>query len=311
MASKSEDRRRSNVDLPEEKPSSDEITFYEYWGVVPGAIARATGIEGVLPDDEEVECIISVDHKFAHIMRAELNTYPGQQRMFISDVWEPSGDKSLYGRGIPENVRGPQMALNATVNTRLDNKTWAMAKPLIVNPDLLEDEDDLIAKPNWVIRVTGKPDDVAKFVDIPDVTAGASQEAAEFERYIDDESGINKMVQASQSFGQNRTFGGISLAFSAASRPVRLIARGFELNLISDGLKKIYMMFMVNLDEQILIRVLDDPRAPEFVRVDPLSLSLDIDFIPRGTFAMASREAVVDGLSQFIQGIGQNPMLSQ
>jgi hypothetical protein len=227
--------------------------------------------------------------------------------MFIADVWEASGDKDLHGSGIPENARGPQMALNATINQRLDNKSWAIAAPLIVNMDALEDEDDLVARSNWVIRGHGKPSDLAQFIQMPDITRDAVNEGREFERQIADEAGINKTVEASQSFGSNRTAQGISIAFSAASRPVRAIARGFERNLISKGLKKIYTMFLSDLDEEILIRVTDDPRAPEFVKVDPLSLTLDIDFVPKGTFALASREAVAQNLVQFAQAAASMP----
>lgn len=303
------DKRRKNVGLPDEKLPKEEVKLYEYWGKIPKDIAKEAGIE-VKPGEYEVESIVTLAN-MAVIIRAERNTNPAQERMFVSDVWESSGDNSIYGRGIPENVRGPQLALNSTVNIRLDNKAWAIAAPIIINIDKIEDVDDLIARPNWYIRTHGAPNDVAQFASIPDLTSTTVQEAQEFERYIDDESGMNKVVQATQGFGSNRTAAGISLAFSAASRPVRMIARGFEQNLIAKGLKKLFMLFVTNMDKELVIRVTNDPLAPQFINVDPFSLALDVDFIPSGSFALTMRESMLESMMQFVDSASKIPPVAQ
>ncbi len=300
------DKRRQNVSLPQVEPPKGELEFYEYHGKIPADVAKTAGIT-VGDDETEVECIVTWNKDKKLIHRAERNTFPGQQRMFIRDVWELSGDKDLHGRGVPENVRGPQMALNATVNLRLDNKAWAIAHPMGVDVDGLEDENDLIARVNWIIRCRRDPRTVLYSIPIPDITAESMAEERDFERIINDESGVSGPVQATQSFGSNRTAQGISIAFSAASRPVRMIARGFERNLIAKGLKKLYTMFLMDMNEEVLIRITDDPRAPEYLKVDPMSLSLNIDFIPKGTSALASREAVAQNLVQFAQAMASMP----
>ncbi len=301
------DRRRKNVGLPEEgTQSKHSVRLYEYWGKVPAEYAEAASIE-VKKGEYEVEIIATLagSGKPEVLIRQERNTNPGQERMFVSDVWEPSGDNSLYGVGISENARGSQLALNATINMRLDNKAWAIAQPVIVDLGKIETVDDLVARPNWIIRTHGSPDDVVKFAAIPDVTASAHIEAGEFERYIDDESGMNKVVQASEGFGSNRTRGGISLAYSAASRPVRLIARGFEQNLLAKGLKKIFMLFVTNMDKEIVVRVTKDQQAPQFLKVDPFSLAMDVDFIPSGSFALTQRESMLEALETWMDGISK------
>jgi hypothetical protein len=303
------DKRRNNVGLPNDVQDKEAVDVYEYWGKVPKDVAEEAGIK-VPEGDTDVECICSIVNLDV-LIRQEENRHPAQERMFISDVWELSGDNSLYGRGIPENVRGSQMALNATINIRLDNKAWAIAAPIIVNIDKIEDVDDLIARPNWVIRTQGAPNDVAQFVTIPDLTASTPVEAEAFERYIDDESGMNKIVQANQGFGSNRTAHGISLAFSAASRPVRMVARGFEQNLIAKGLKKIFMLFVTNMDKEVVIRVLRDPKAPQYITVDPFSLAMNVDFIPSGSFALTMREAMLESMMSFVDAASKIPPVAQ
>jgi len=304
-------RRRSSIGLPPLNVGSNSVSLYEYWGKVPSDVASNWGIKAK-PGEFEIECIVTLA-EMEIIVRAERNTMPGQTRMFISDVWEPSGDGTGYGRGIPENVRGSQQALNLTVNLRLDNKAWAIAAPLVVNTDKMEDPDrDLVARVNWVIRGKGAaPSEIAQFASIPDMTANSMTEAQEFERHIDEESGMNKSVQATQSFGSNRTLGGISLAYSAAARPLRLIAKGFEDNLISLGLKKIYLLLVAGLDEEILFRVTDNPEAPEFLTADPLSLALDVDFVASGSFALTQRDQTLQSMNSFFDSISKLPMLAQ
>lgn len=297
-----EDKRRRSTGLPILDRAPETVALYEYHGLVGREEAQDAGIEA-LENEYEIEIIATMVEKDV-IIRAERNTFPGSARMWISDVWEQAGDESIYGRGIPENSRGSQMALNTTVNLRLDNKAWAIAMPLLVNIDEIEDPNDLIARPNWIIRTNGKPSDIAQFADIPDVTQGAYQEAEYFSSIIEEESGMKPEVQGGP-FGSNRTASGISLAFSAATRPLRLIARGFEQNLITKGLKLLYTYFLAELDREIVVRLLDDPTAPEFLRVDPSSLSLDIDFIPTGTFALVSRENAAGMITDFASAISQ------
>jgi hypothetical protein len=143
------------------------------------------------------------------------------------------------------------------------------------------------------------------------MTGNSIAESQEFERHIDEESGQNKTVQATQSFGSNRTLGGISLAYSAAARPVRLIAKGFEDNLIAQGLKKIFMLLVAGLDEEMIVRITDDPKAPEFLKVDPLSLALDVDFIASGSFALTSRDQTLQSVNGFFDSLSKLPFLSE
>ena len=307
------DERRSAMGLPEVQLDPEEIILFEFSGRIPAAIAKTyKGLE--VPDGEfETEIIATVDEDFTICLRAERNHMPNQMRMWVSDVWEPTTEKSVNGRGIPENVRGSQQALNVTVNLRLDNKAWAIAAPLVVNLDKLESPaTDLVARVNWVIRGRGAaPSEIAQFTSIPDVTSGSTLEAQEFERHIDEESGMNKAVQATQSTGSNRTFGGISLAYSAAARPVRLVAKGFEDNLISQGLKKIFAVLVEYLDDDVAVRVTDDPRSPEYLRCSPMDLALDVDFVASGSFALAQRDQIVQAMGSFFDSLSKLPQLTQ
>jgi len=303
-----EDKRRKAVGLPAVDKAPETLQLYEYWGRIPVEAAELYKIK-VDPNESEIEAIITtVDNSV--VIRAERNTNPAQERMWVVDRWEESGEQSIYGRGIAENVRGSQMALNATINLRLDNKAWAIAKPIVINNEFLVDANDLVAKPNWIIRVNGKPDDILKFEDIPDMTMNSHAEADFFARVMQDESGIGPEVEGGP-YGSNRTLGGISIAVSSASRPLRLIAKGFEHNLIARGLKLIHMNFISDLDEEIVVRAIDNPNAISFLTLDPVKVGLDIDFVAKGTFGMVSREAIASNITQFAQAVAQIAQVDQ
>lgn len=310
------DKRRKDVGLPEVELHGETVHLKEYWGVVPADIAKQEGIE-VLENEHEVECLITIvgtdrDKLGDVIIRKERNRWPNQMRLFVRDVWEFAGERSMYGRGIPENVRGSQQALNVTVNLRLDNQAWAIAAPLVVNMDKLENKDDLVARVNWVIRGRGaSPSEIAQFVQVPNISGSAIAEANEFERHINDESSMNKQVQATESFGSNRTYGGISLAYSAAARPIRLIARGFETNLIAKGVKKLFTSLAVRLSDEMKIRITDDPSAPKYLEVDPLKLALDVDFLASGSFALLQREQLTQNIAGFLDFLSKVPTLAE
>jgi hypothetical protein len=310
------DKRRQAINLPAAELHGETVHLKEYWGVIPAEIAKAHDID-VNKDEEEVESIVTIagvdrDKLGKVIIRAERNRMPNQMRLFVRDVWEHSGERSPWGRGIPENVRGSQQALNVTVNLRLDNQAWAIAAPLVVNLDKLENTADLTARVNWVIRGRGAaPNEIAQFVQIPNITGNAIPEAQEFERHIEDESGMNKQVQATQSFGSNRTYGGISLAYSAAARPVRLIARGFESNLVAKGVKKLFISLAMRLSDTMKIRVTDNPMAPQYLEVDPLKLALDVDFVASGSFALLQREQLIQNILGFLDFLSKAPQLAQ
>lgn len=308
--SNSTDKRRTSIGLPQLEDYKESVEIEEYYGVVPADIAKSAGIE-VLPDEHEVECIVTMAERTV-IIRAERNKLPNQMRPFVASVWEPSGDRTFYGRGIVENVRGAQQALNATANLRLDNQAWAIAAPMIVNLDKIESPEDLVARVNWVIRGRGAPGDIASFVNIPNVTASAMSEQREFERHIEDESAINKIVQATESFGSNRTLGGISLAYSAASRTVRLIARGFEINLIHKGFKKLYSMLVGMLDDDIVVRITDRAgMANKLKKLSPLDIALDVDIQAAGSFALLQRSQLIENMQAFFDFLSKSPNIAQ
>lgn len=311
-APSSRDTRRSAVGLDTLKRSESEVAMIEYWGHIPIETATALGIKPF-----EVEDLVPVIATFVgdqegnpkHLLSAERNLLPGSIHPFIIDIWEDVGE-GMGGRGVCENTGGPQTALNATINSRLDNKSIAIQQILGVNVDALEDTDDLKARANWVIRVKGNPKEALFQLGVQDVTQRAYEEAREFERFIDESAGLPKAAQGTESYGSNRTAQGIATVFQAATKFIRDITDSLEQNLIAHTARLFYQHAILFLPDQVFVMITDNPRAPEIRQVSIPQLAADVDFVTSGVQGIAMRELMVTQMIQFLQTTA-NPVDAQ
>lgn len=301
------DRRRSIEGLP--PVAGEQIELFEYWGTMPAEEASELGIE-VMSEELEVpvHCVLlGRNSETKDTLLAERNGLPGQTWPFVKDIWEDLGYGS-YGRGVFENIQGPQMALNATINSRIDNKASAIQQMLGVDISMLEDpENDLKFKPNWIIRTNGDPNQAIVPFSVPDITQSAYIEAKEFERMIEEQSGVTKYVQGTESFGSNRTAQGISLVFQAANKFLRDITAQFEQNVIAKTCKLTYQMMLQFMPDEFLIMVTENPLLPQYKQVQLPNLAADVDFVASGIQGLAMKEMAQSQLIEFLQ-VTANPM---
>lgn len=279
------------------------LSTMDFWGVMPQDVAEQAGIE--FPSDEldvPVHCILLFDKsKMVDYLFVERNQLPGHALPFVHDVWEDVGH-GADGRGITENTEGPQTALNVTVNTRLDNKATAIQQIIAANIDVLEDpEEDLKFKQNWIIRTNGNPREAIYPLTVPDLTAGSHVEAKEFERMIEESSGINKFVSGTESFGSNRTASGINTVFQAASRFLRDITSQMEYNLMAGTAKLFYQHVIQFMPDQFLVDITDNPQAPKLREIALQKIVQDVDFIAFGVQGLQIKEVELNQLIQFAQ----------
>ncbi len=275
----------------------------DFWGVVPKEVAEEAEIDVISDElDVPVHMLILFDKdQPVDYLVAERNDLPGHTLPFVHDVWEDVGHGNA-GRGICENTQGPQTALNVTVNTRLDNKATGIQQIIGANVDQLENpEEDLQFKQNWIIRTNGDPRQALFPFVVPDMTGGSNIEAREFERMIEESSGVNKFVQGTESFGSNRTATGINTVFQAASRFLRDITAQMEHNLISGTAKLFYQHIIKFMPDKILVDITEDPRAPEFRRIALENIVKDVDFVASGVQGLQMKEAELNSLLQFSQ----------
>jgi len=304
------DQRRSIVGLNAIERNS--VQLLDFWGVIPREVAEDLKIE-YASDEYEIpsHCIMLLkEGQPAECVYSERNEIPGQSIPFVKDIWEDVGVGNV-GRGIPENCLGPQMALNATINSRIDNKATAIQQILGVDISRLESpEEDLAYKQNWIIRTEGDPKNVLYPLSVPDVTTMAYMEAKEFERMIEEQSGITKYVQGSESYGSNRTAQGISIVSQAASKFIRDITSQFELNLISTTAELVYKHVLQFLPDEFVVQITDNPNAPEFLQIALENIAADVDFVANGVQGLAMKEMAQSQLIQFLQAI-TNPIDAQ
>lgn len=303
------DQRRTIVGLNPLK--RNEVELMEFTGLMPRAEAEELKIEvGSQEYMVPVVCMLTVDKEgVKDYLFAKRNDIPSHEIPFIRDIWEDTGE-GYAGRGIPENSQGPQMALNATVNSRIDNKATAIQQIIgVVEEALTNPEEDLSFKQNWIMRFENEGDIRTKLMalNVADVTQGAHIEANEFARHIEEGSGILKYVQGTESYGSNRTASGIQTVYSAASKFIRDIAQQHEHNLISGTARLIYKHVLKYMPDEFLVLLTEDPNTPIYRQIALRNLAKDVDFIPYGVQGLAQRELAQSQMIQYAQ-ITANPV---
>lgn len=289
-----------------------EIPLFDFWGDIPAEIATELSLK-VLPNEVMVPAhvILLADrtHSMIDVLVAERNPLPAGRIPLVKDIWEDLGIGS-QGRGIPENTHGPQMALNVTINSRIDNKASAIQQILGVNEDLIDDPDDLKFKQNWVIRVNGDPKQAIYPISVPDLTASASTEAEYFERLIEESSGMTKFVQGTDSFGSNRTASGINQVFQAASKLLRDITFQFEQNLIAETSTLVYQHILLFMPDDFLVELTGNQDVPQMRKIALQDIAADVQFIASGVTGLQQKETEQNSLIQFAQATA-NPVDAQ
>lgn len=307
------DRRRAIEGL--EALRRKQCALLEFWGVMPSAEAGPLGIQTVGSEDETpVHCVFLAGqdgYQIQDYLLAERNSIPGQMLPFVVDVWEDLGS-GFDGRGIPENVQGPQTALNVTINSRIDNKAAAIQQILGVNTEELDDPDeDLQFKQNWVIRTKIDPNHVIKALSVPDLTANSYQESQFFSTAIEEQSSVTKFVQGTESFGSNRTASGIQTVYQAANKYLQDLTSQFEQNLIARTCMLVYQHVLKFMPDEILVKVTRDPMAPEYRKMVIGDLAEDLEFVPSGVHGLAVKAQQQGNLIQFAQVMKDSPYVNQ
>lgn len=301
-----QDYRRSIEGLP--NLQRKDMVLYDFWGTMPTKEATDLGI--IAASDEilvpaHVVLLGDSTGPALDYLVAERNPLPTQNLPFIHDVWEDLGH-SPHGRGVCENAAGPQMALNVSVNTAIDNRSSAIQQIMGVNIDQMEDpEEDLVYKQNWIMRFNGNPKDALFPLTVPNMTDGINMEIEQYSKMIEEQSGIAKL--APDSFGSNRTAGGMSLVFQSASKFLRDITFQFEQNLIGQTARLMYQHILLFMPDEFLVNLTDNPLVPLMRKVALKDLAADCDFIPMGLQGLQMKETELQQLIQFAQSV-QNPI---
>ena len=289
----------------------DDIELHEYHGLIPRELLEDKK-EGnnkdtnLSPDQEPFVEVIAALANRKTLCRLELNPLTTQVRPIIKSVWEDIPFE-FYGRGIVENARGPQIALNTTVCMGLDEKALAIRKVIGVDQNKVEEGQELVTSPGEIWYFNGPPKDAIFPLDSTSSAQNMMQEASFFATAIQEATGATKYSQGTDSPSLNRTATGISLIVGASSRQLKSIVAGFERSAIGPALNLFKDIIIQYVPMGLLMRIAGEGSNPEDYKFDPRDIAGDFDFIPLGSLSIAAQEVHIQQLTSFLQGTA-NPV---
>ncbi len=203
--------------------------FYEMWGLNQVKHLKANGAE--IPKSYEsgdyIESMVSVAHNCkgggSQVVKAVFNPFEPVRRPYFMLPYEKQV-YSLYGRGLVKNIFGEQSALNSFVRAFMDNKALAATPPFVANRSLMPPgaaNKSIKLESGKMFDSMGMPaDKFIKVIEIPDISDRMLPAIDLMERYMDEDSGINRISMGMESKQLTDTMGGMAMLLEMASETV-------------------------------------------------------------------------------------------
>ena len=271
----------------------DRVEVLEFFGWVPPDVLKQAGM---IDDSEESVyagrelTVICAGGKVLNPSSIE-PPFGVTERPLVMDRFEEVPGE-FYGIGIAEIASGPQKALNATVRSRIDNKSIAINQLFAADRRKLTSGQDLSIYPGKIFLTEGPPADIIHQFDVKDVTSGSYQDAAEYERYIRSSHGISELVGGQSKRGE-QTATEVSSLLGQSLGIIKCIAESFETNVLKPVMRWYARIMQEFPNQKEAFTVIDPATAvPIMYEIESTDLDGDYDFIPMGLITMSQRDRV-------------------
>jgi sulfur transfer complex TusBCD TusB component (DsrH family) len=273
-------------------PKREKYELHERWGFLKVEDAKeiAPDVTDAVWDmmGPEVACNTwSLDNI---IIKAVISPVEGATLPYYFYYYDKD-ETSIFGDGIPQIMRDPQMLYNASIRAMLDNAAISAGPIIEANIDLLADgEDPLELFPFRVFQRVGTGIDASQkainVTKLPSYTNEFLGLVEFFQETADESTTIPRSLHGSQQTGgANQTATGMSMLIGASNITLKDQVQFFD-----DGVTKPFMksMYFWNM---------------EFNGKE--SIKGDFNIVARGTKSLIAKEVKMEQINQFLQ-ITQN-----
>ncbi len=278
---------------PRREGNQKEWEAYEMHARVPQKWAYPL-LKVPLPIDN-AEQLVSVIVKFTQqtVFSVEFeDTYDGEPN-FYKDDYFPVANR-LYGRGIPEMLKNPQMVVNEVVNQRLDEGNLALQQGFaVVEKAVVNTEDLTSGGPGLIVRMDqkklGPNGDVRNAIlplERPDVKINAGfSEVHEWERMAQERTSVNRAQHGPVGLpGGQKTLGGMQMLKKSESEKFAYIAMLSEFRFMYEIFRGVWQLIYANITPQDVLEALGPQRAQTFQLMSPEQIENQYRFQPKGIF---------------------------
>jgi hypothetical protein len=269
------------------------IEGVEFEGWVPGKVLRQWGMDGV--EDPSIDYFITAYMVGRRIIKAVIDPLQNGMSKFSSASFEPSND-SIWGKGVPQLIKGEQNGCNQAARSINDNVAIASGPLTEINKDRLADGQTVTDIYPWqVILTKDKNIDGGQVVRYYHAPMHGAELISVYEHWLkqaDQQCGIPSFAHGdSQVGGAGNTASGLSMLMSASGRGVKQVIGYLNNDLITPPVELSFVHNMLMWPDE--------------------SVKGDVQVEIKGTEALMMREQQIIRLNEFLTRVLSSEILIQ
>lgn len=261
------------------------IDALQYWGSVSGKILREWGMEASQVPDEAKEYQVEAWLIGPYVIKAVLNADPLGRRPYFKHSYEPVPG-TFWGNSLYDLIRDCQDMCNAAARALVNNLGISSGPQVAVFVDRLAKGENITSMYPWKIwQMSSDPmGSTAKPIEFFQPSSNAAELMGVYEKFstmADDYSGIPKYMTGSEGTpGAGRTASGLSMMIGNASKVIKQVIAGIDVNVFHPLLNGLYYYNM---------RYGQDP-----------DLKGDVCIVPRGALSLMVKETAQVRRNEFL-----------
>jgi hypothetical protein len=291
------------------------IWFLRYFGLVKQSELTNWKGEGdaVSPEDDElVEAIVIMAG--GEVIKAEKNEYKMSRRPAYRSVYEKV-EHEMWGVGIAENNEPHQRVTNAAFRLFVEGKAFSQLNMFSADRSKFETSEDFKLFPGkrFAMRPGLTSDERKEAITwhiVPDVTNGWEKVIEMSEGFSDDDTGITKYTQGTDSSNLNKTATGISMIMNASSLPLKEVIAHLD-RTIEDMIERLIDWDLEYLEPKTVKVLLGQEKAEVWAKIKAYGKANFMEWYATGSATFMAKEVLANKLNGFLALVSGNEQLSQ
>lgn len=278
---------------------------------VDGTVGAPTDFAAPDEDDEEmVEALVIMAGGVT--IKADRSPYKDGRRPAYRCVYEEV-EHEFWGVGIAENNEPHQRVVNAAFRLYIEGKAFALLKTCSIDRSKFDDSEDFKLFPGkrYAMRGGLTPDERKTAIiwhDMIDVTAGWENVIEMSERFSDDDTGITKYSQGTDSQHLNNTATGISMIMNASSLPMKEVIQNIDEMWIEPCIESLMDWNFEHLTADVVSALLGEKHGQKWAEILQFGKTSFMNWKATGSSTFMVKEILMQKLQGFMQLALSNPI---
>lgn len=261
-------------------------------------------------ESEMVEAIIIMAGGV--VIKADESPYKEGRRPSLRCVYEEV-EHEFWGVGIADNNEPNQKVINAAFRLYMEGKAFALLKTMSIDRSKFEAGEDFKLFPGKRYQMRGglTPDERKTAIiwhDVQDVTQGWENVIDLSERFSDDDTGITKYSQGTDSSHLNNTATGISMIMNASSLPMKEVIQNIDEMWIEPAVESLIDWNIANLEPETVKVLLGEKQAALWAEIKNFGKTSFMNWKATGSSTFMVKEILMQKLQGFMQLALGNPI---